>query len=273
MSESAAATRALTFNERLTAVQKATNSLLCVGIDPLPDRIPGGPGALGDFCRNVIEATADQVCAYKPQIAHFSALGAERELEALIRQIRDQAPGIPIILDAKRTDIGSTAERYAVEAFERYGADAVTVSPYTGPEGLAPFLNWHDRGVIILCRTSNAESDWLQCYPAEDPLYLRIARRAQEEWNTHGNVMLVAGATHPADLGRIRQVAPDLALLVPGIGEQAGDVAAVLRHGCRNDGYGMVINSSRSIIYAGDGSPGAVRNAALDFNQRMRELR
>jgi len=232
--------------------------------------------AVDGFCRAIVDATVDKVCAFKPQVAHFSALGCEAVLVDLIRYVHETYPGVPVILDAKRGDIGSTAERYAIEAFERYDADAVTVNPWLGAEGLQPFFDYRDRGTIVLCRTSNADSAWLQLATsgAEHP-YLRIARQAQE-WNVHGNVLLVAGATYPEELGAIRAAAGDsVTLLVPGVGAQGGDLDAVFRQGANQQGYGLVVNSARGIIYASaddDFAQAAEREAQQLINQ-MQGLR
>ncbi len=243
------------FAEQLAAAHAQNQSLLCVGLDPLPESLPPGYQGLDGvarFCHEIVDSVADLVCAFKPQFAHFAALGAERELGELIAYIHTRHPAIPIILDAKRSDMGATAERYAVEVFERYVADAVTVNPYLGPESLRPFLRRADRGVVILCRTSNPESGWLQDYPSEDPLYLRVARAACE-WNTAGNVMLVVGATYPEPLRRVREVVGSMSLLVPGVGSQGGDVAAVVEAGTNRQRAGLVINASRSVTYASTG--------------------
>ena len=232
--------------------------------------------AVDEFCRAIIDATAESVCAFKPQIAHFAALGCETVLVDLISYVHATHPGVPVILDAKRGDIGSTAERYAIEAFERYDADAVTVNPWLGAEGLRPFLAYTDRGTIVLCRTSNADSDWLQNAPeGTNHPYLRIARAAKD-WNSAGNVLLVAGATYPEELGAIRAAAGDgVGLLVPGVGAQGGDLGAVFRQGASADGYGLVVNSSRAIIYAGNGEDFAekARAATADVVAQMRDLR
>jgi len=281
------------FQTALTAAWQRTGAFLCVGLDPLPERLPAHLGkrqdltpmvqpdsdamqrAVDEFCRGIIDATATLVCAYKPQIAHFAALGCEAVLQDLIRYIHTSYPGVPVILDAKRGDIGSTADRYAIEAFERYDADAVTVNPWLGQEGLKPFLSYTDRGTIVLCRTSNADSAWLQTAEAGgDQPYLRIARAAKD-WNTNGNVLLVAGATYPEELGAIRDAAGDaVGLLVPGVGAQGGDLAQVFRQGARRDGFGLVVNSSRSIIYAGAGEDfgEAAGAAAQDLVTEMRQL-
>ena len=257
------------------------SSLLCVGLDPdlnrLPARYRDGANRIEDgmldFCRDIVDATADLVCAFKPQIAYFSALGLEKELEALIRHIHQSHPGVPVILDAKRNDIGATAKLYAREAFERYDADAVTVNPYLGSESVAPFLEFEGRGVIVLCRTSNPDSAWLQRYPDdESPLYLQVARRAAD-WNESGNVMLVAGATYPEELGRIRSAVGDMPLLVPGIGAQGGDLAAVLREGADSRGEGLVINASRAVLYAdAENAASGARAAAEAFRAQIVRL-
>lgn len=252
------------------------DTLLCVGLDPDSDRLPKALAARNDglfaFCAGMVDATADFVCAFKPQIAYFAARGAEAQLTRLIDHIHQAHPGIPVLLDAKRGDIGDTARLYAVEAFERYDADAVTVNPYLGPESIAPYLAYADRGVFLLCRTSNPDSAWLQDHPHDDPAFLRVARAAVD-WNRHGNLMLVAGATYAEDLRRIRQAAGNMPLLVPGIGAQGGDLAAALEAGLDSDGRGMLINVSRSVLYAGDGDPSAAASAARNLRDEIRETR
>lgn len=279
------------FAVALAGAWERTGAFLCVGLDPLPERLPAHllaesaqkqPGsaelsqAVRKFCIGIIDATAELVCAYKPQIAHFAALGCETVLAELINYVHERHPGVPVILDAKRGDIGSTAERYAIEAFERYDADAVTVNPWLGAEGLKPFLDYTDRGIVVLCRTSNPDSAWLQTDPTDtDHPYLRIAREARR-WNTGGNVLLVAGATYPEELGAIRRAAgDDVGLLVPGVGAQGGDLAAVFRQGADSAGYGLVVSSSRAIIYAASGEDFAERagSAAQAVVDEMRELR
>lgn len=237
--------------------------MLCVGLDPdperLPDRMRGSTDAILRFCQAVVDATADLVCAFKPQIACFSALGAEPQLEALIAYIHERHPGIPVILDAKRGDIGVTAARYAQEAFERYDADAVTLNPYLGTDSLSPWLEWSDRGRFLLCRTSNPGGDDLQALPVTpgpglppEPLYAHVARLASERWNEDGQTGLVVGATYPEELARVRARCPAMPLLVPGIGAQGGDIEATVRAGCTAQGAGLLINSSRAILYAGE---------------------
>lgn len=251
--------------------------MLCVGLDPdverMPDHLAPCRARLYQFCRGIVDATADLVCAFKPQIAYFSARGAEDELVRLIGYVHERYPDIPVILDAKRGDIGATARLYAIEAFERYGADAVTVNAYLGQESLAPYLAYPGRGLIVLCRTSNDDSAWLQDYPPEQPVFLRIAGAARQWGN--GNVMLVAGATYAADLKRIRAVAGDIPLLVPGVGAQGGDLEAVLAAGLDSAGWGLVINASRSVLYAGSGGgyADAARDAAKAMRDEIRRLR
>ena len=246
------------FAARLAAAHDHSDSLLCVGLDPDPKRFPPGFSRDGDgvkaFNRLIIDATAEHVCAFKPQIAYFAALGAEAALEDCIATIRDRAPHALVILDAKRGDIGDTAALYAREAFERYDADAVTVNPYLGTDSLEPFLAYEDRATIVLCRTSNVGGGEFQAEPSEAPLYLRVARCAADDWSQRGNVMLVAGATYPAELAEIRRAAPTIPLLVPGVGAQGGDPLAVLAAGLDASGRGVLVNSSRAILYASSGN-------------------
>ena len=246
------------FMQSLQQAWTRNNSLVCVGLDPEPSKFPdhlrGTPDAVFAFCRAVVDATADLVCAFKPQIAHFAALRAEDVLERLIAHIHEAHPGVPVILDAKRGDIGSTAQHYASEAFERYRADAVTLNPYLGRDSIQPFLDRADKGVILLCRTSNpggADFQALDC--GGQPLYLRVAETVARDWNGHGNCALVTGATWPEELGQVRAVVGDMPLLVPGVGAQGGDVAAVVRHGRSAGGTGLMVSSSRAILYAGHG--------------------
>lgn len=232
--------------------------MLCVGLDPDPSRFPADlrdrPEATFEFCRRIVDATADLVCAFKPQIAHFAAIGAEAALEDLCSHIRTHHPEAVLILDAKRGDIGSTAEKYATEAFERYGAQAVTVNPYLGTDSITPYLTSGDRGVFVLCRTSNPGGDDLQnLVVEEEPLYVHVARLVATRWATAGPCGLVVGATYPAELARVREIVGDLPLLVPGVGAQGGDVDAAVAAGCDAHGQGMVINSSRAVLYASSG--------------------
>ena len=266
-----------TFTEQLAASHAARDSLVCVGLDPLPEAMPAGfegpTGAL-EFCRTIVDAVTDLVCAFKPQAAHFAALGAERELAALIQYIHSRYPDVPVILDAKRGDVGATAERYAIELFDRYGADAATVNPYLGPESLRPYLKRSDRGVFVLCHTSNPESGWLQDMPEDDPVFLRVARAASD-WNTHGNVALVVGATYPDQLSRVREVVGEMSVLVPGVGSQGGDVAAAVAAGINKARTGLLINASRSVLYASKGRDfaDAARRAAMELREQINCLR
>jgi len=264
----------MSFMQQLQKAWDTHDSLVCVGLDPDPERFPGAlqndDDAVFTFCAAIVDATADLVCAFKPQIAHFAALGAEDALERLIAHIHDKHPGIPVILDAKRGDIGSTAEHYATEAFDRYRADAVTANPYLGQDSIRPFLDRGDKGVILLCRTSNpggADFQNLDC--DGKPLYLRVAETIAQRWNHHHNCALVTGATYPEELGKVRQLVGDMPLLVPGIGAQGGDIEAVLQHGLSSDGTGLIVSSSRAILYADDGEHYA--DAAREVAQTLRK--
>lgn len=259
----------MTFVDSLKQAWRRNDSLVCVGLDPEPSRFPAHlrekPDAIFEFCRAIVDATADLVCCFKPQIAHFAAHRAEDSLERLIAHIHAQHPGVPVILDAKRGDIGSTAAFYASEAFDRYRADAVTVNPYLGRDALEPFLARADKGVVILCRTSNAGARDLQDLTVgERKLYQHVANIVAHEWNTHKNCALVVGATYPKELSDVRAIVGDMPVLVPGVGAQGGDVEAVVREGSTDDGTGLVISSSRAILYAGSGEDfaDAARSAA-----------
>ena len=243
------------FMTALRAAWQAHDSLLCVGLDPDPARFPpslrDAPDGILRFCTAIVDATADLVCCFKPQIAYFASCRAEGQLEALIDHIHARHPGLPVILDAKRGDIGSTATHYAREAFERYGADAVTVNPYMGHDSVEPYLEWDDKGVILLCRTSNPGGADLQALDVGgEALFERVARLASTEWNGSGNCALVVGATWPRELARVRALAPSIPLLVPGIGAQGGDIDATVAAGAAADGCGLMLNSSRAILYA-----------------------
>ena len=268
------------FIEKIRERWRSVNSLLCVGLDPdiekLPEHLKKSDHPILEFNRLIVDSTYDLVCAYKPQIAHFSASGAEYELEMTIEYIHANYPDIPVILDAKRGDIGSTAEMYAIEAFDRYKADAVTVNPYLGGDTLGPFLRRKDKGVIMLCRTSNPGAADIQDIESNgEKLYRIIARRASLEWNYNNNLMLVVGATYPEELKEIRLIAGDIPFLVPGIGAQGGDVEKAVKNGITREKTGMVINSSRGIIYAGSGKDftGDVRNAALQLRDTINRYR
>jgi orotidine-5'-phosphate decarboxylase len=247
------------FVQRLERAWAAGDTLLCVGLDPDPARLPkhlaGSKHPLFEFGRAIVDATADLVCAFKPQIAYYAAARAEDQLEMTIAHIRRQHPAIPVILDAKRGDIGSTAEMYAREAFERYQADAVTVNPYLGLDALAPFLTHADKGVIVLCRTSNPGAREVQDIESNGrKLYQIIAEKAARDWNANGNVLLVVGATYPEELARIRAIVGDMPILVPGVGAQGGDLTAVVANGVTAVGTGLVISASRAVLYAGGGT-------------------
>jgi orotidine-5'-phosphate decarboxylase len=245
----------MNFMQALQQRWRQANTLVCVGLDPEPAKFPahlrGRPDAVFEFCRAIVDATAESACAYKPQIAHFAALAAEDALQRLIAHVHAVHPGVPVILDSKRGDIGSTAQNYAIEAFDRYGADAVTINPYLGRDSAQPFLDRADKGVVILCRTSNPGSGEFQDLLADGrPLYQHVAQRVAHEWNSTGNCLLVVGATWPAELAQVRALVGDLPFLVPGVGAQGGDVEAVVKNGAIADGTGLAISSSRAILYA-----------------------
>jgi orotidine-5'-phosphate decarboxylase len=264
------------FAARLARAQRTTGSLVCVGLDPdpakLPDDLVGPP--LFAFNRRIVDATAAIAAAYKPQIAFYSALGAEDQLAASIRYIRERAPAALIILDAKRNDIGNTAEAYAREAFDRYGADAVTVNPYMGEDSVRPFLARPECGAVLLCRTSNPGAKDFQDLQIDGlPLYRRVAERAANHWNGHRNLMLLVGATYPRDMADLRRAHPDVPFLVPGIGAQGGDLEATLAAGLDARGAGLLISASRSLIYAGGGTSVAIGAAAADLHTAINRQR
>jgi len=251
----------MTFIEMLQGAQQRNGSMLCVGLDPEPTRFPLGmtsnTARIYDFCARIVDATGDLVCAFKPQIAYFAAHRAEDQLEQLMRHLRANFPHVPVILDAKRGDIGSTAEQYAREAFERYGADAVTLSPFMGFDSVQPYLKYPEKGAFLLCRTSNPGGDDLQnqrlaTVTGQPLLYEHVARLANDAWNLNGQLGLVVGATYPNEIERVRDIAPTLPLLIPGVGAQGGDALATVRAGWRAKGP-IVVNSSRSILYASSG--------------------
>lgn len=268
----------MTFIEQLQA-RWHDGTQLCVGLDPFRDRFPAAlqsqERAIEQFNKAIVDATADLVCAFKPQFAHHAAEAAEDQLKASIAYIKQQYPQVPVILDAKRGDIGSTAAMYAREAFEHYGADAVTVNPYMGADTVLPFAEHQDKGVIVLCRTSNpSAADFQDRLIDGEPLYIHVARQAQQVWNRYGNLCLVVGATAPEEMARIRAAAPDLPLLVPGIGAQGGDLEGTLRYGQTSPGRGLMINASRSVIYASDGDDfaSAARHEAISLRDRIQAL-
>jgi orotidine-5'-phosphate decarboxylase len=278
----------MTFLEMLSAAERQNNSMLCVGLDPEPSKFPGAlkgdSNKIYDFCAAIVEATADLVNSFKPQIAYFAAHRAEDQLEKLMAHMRRVAPQVPVILDAKRGDIGSTAEQYAKEAFERYGADAVTLSPFMGWDSIEPYLKYHGKGAFLLCRTSNPGGDDLQAQrlasiAGEPLLYEHIARQAQGPWNLNGQLGLVVGATYPAEIERVRAVAPTLPLLIPGVGAQGGDAAATVKAGWRGEGgkttAPIIVNSSRAVLYASSGADyrEAARRAALATRDTLQAAR
>ena len=280
----------MSFYQRLNAAWDRSGSMLCVGLDPDISRFPtsmrGSVDAIEDFCKAIVDATGDLVCAFKPQIAYFAAVGAEKQLENICEYIRAKFPDVVLILDAKRGDIGDTAALYAREAFSRYGADAVTVNPYLGTDSLEPFLATPGKGTIVLCRTSNSGSSEFQSLEVDgEPLYLRVARTAAAKWRSIGECALVVGATYPEELARVRAIVADMPILVPGIGAQGGDINTVVRVGSTTPAAdsphsstvsqsgntpttsrrGLIINSSRAILYASDGAnfATAARDAAF----------
>jgi len=269
------------FLDTLKQAWRRNDSLVCVGLDPEPARFPAtlrdDPDAVFTFCRAIVDATADLVCAFKPQIAHFAALRAEDALQRLIAHIHQAHPGVPVILDAKRGDVGSTAQHYAAEAFDRYGADAVTVNPYLGRDSVQPFLDRADKGVIILCRTSNPGARDLQDLIVDGgrTLYQHVAETVARAWNANGNCALVVGATYPEELADVRRRVGDLPLLVPGVGAQGGDVEAAVKSGRTADGTGLMISSSRAILYAGKDADfaTAARAAANDLREAINRCR
>lgn len=269
----------MTFLDQLHQAERQNRSLLCVGLDPDPGKFPdhfkadaaGNARHIYDFCAAIVDATADLALAFKPQIAYFAAHRAEDQLEQLIRHIRRAAPQVPVILDAKRGDIGSTAEQYAKEAFERYGADAVTLSPFMGFDSVQPYLKYHGKGAFLLCRTSNPGGDDLQnqrlaSVEGQPLMYEHIAKLAQGPWNSNGQLGLVVGATYPAEIERVRSLAPTLPLLIPGVGAQGGDAVATIKAGYRqsqgNTTGAVIVSSSRAILYASSGN---------DFAQAARQ--
>ena len=264
------------FHGLLAQATSQNDSRVCVGLDPEIDRFPihlrSRRDAIFAFNRAIVDATADLVCAYKPQIAHYAAVGAEDALRETIRYIRERAPGVPVILDSKRGDIGSTAEKYAKEAFERYEADAVTINPYLGRDSAEPFLQYADKGIVILCRTSNAGAREFQDLVVDGrKLYQIVAESVAREWNSRGNCLLVVGATYPEELADIRARTGEMTFLVPGVGAQGGDVEKAVLSGRTAAGAGLVINSSRGIIYAGAGEDfaAAARRATLELRNAI----
>jgi orotidine-5'-phosphate decarboxylase len=273
----------MNFLDMLRNAERQNGSMLCVGLDPEPAKFPGtlkgDASKIYDFCAAIVDATADLVSAFKPQIAYFAAHRAEDQLERLMAHMRRAAPAVPIILDAKRGDIGSTAEQYAKEAFERYGADAVTLSPFMGFDTIQPYLKYHGKGAFLLCRTSNPGGDDFQnqrlsSVAGEPRLYEHIAQLAQGPWNLNGQLGLVVGATYPAEIERVRALAPTLPLLIPGVGAQGGDALATVKAGWRDNGP-IIVNSSRAILYASNGADfvQAARQEALQTRAVLQAAR
>jgi orotidine-5'-phosphate decarboxylase len=249
------------FTLDLASAWQRNDSLLCVGLDPEIERFPrqvaAAPSPIFHFNKAIIDATHDLVCAYKPQFAHYAAYEAEDQLERTIEYVHRTYPGIPVILDGKRGDVGNTAERYASEAFERYGADAVTVNPYLGGDSLEPFLKHADKGVFILCRTSNPGARDLQDLEVGGRrLYHAVAELAAQRWNGRGNCGLVVGATYPRELAEVRRIVGDMPLLLPGVGAQGADVAQAVEAGQTASGAGLLVSSSRAILYGSAPAPG-----------------
>ncbi len=253
----------MTFTELLKQSWQRSESLLCVGLDPDSTRYPPSiaqrPDRVFEFCKAIVDATAPHACAFKPQIAYFSAQAQETTLVRLIQYIHAAYPGIPVILDAKRGDIGATAAQYAQEAFVRYGADALTVNPYMGADSIDPYLAFDTKGIILLCRTSNPGGSDLQNLVVNPsgkkatPLFQHVAKLASQQWNRTGQLALVIGATFAQELGQVRSIVGDMPLLVPGIGAQGGDLDSTVNHGLDSNLTGMMISSSRAILYASSG--------------------
>ena len=278
----------MTFLEQLQEAERRNQSMLCVGLDPepskFPDHLKGDASKIYDFCAAIVDATADLVISFKPQIAYFHAHRAEDQLEKLMQHMRATAPHVPVILDAKRGDIGSTAAQYAIEAFERYGADAVTLSPFMGFDSVQPYLAYHGKGAFLLCRTSNPGGDDFQAQrlssvAGEPLLYEHIAKLAQGEWNTNGQLGLVVGATYPAEIERVRQVAPHVPLLIPGVGAQGGDAVATVKAGWKQQNgqttAPIIVNSSRAVLYASSGADfaAAARQVAMQTRDVLQAAR
>ncbi|MDM0019857.1 orotidine-5'-phosphate decarboxylase [Variovorax saccharolyticus] len=273
----------MTFLDKLRAAERQNGSLLCVGLDPEPTKFPaslkGDASRIYDFCARIVDATADLAIAFKPQIAYFAAHRAEDQLEQLMEHMRRNAPHVPTILDAKRGDIGSTAEQYAREAFERYGADAVTLSPFMGFDSVEPYLRHQGKGAFLLCRTSNPggadlQGQRLAGIEGEPFLYEHVAKLAQGPWNLNGQLGLVVGATYPAEIERVRTLAPTVPLLIPGVGAQGGDAVATVRAGWRPDAP-IIVNSSRAICYAsaGEDFAEAARREAIRTRDALQAAR
>ena len=275
----------MTFTDQLAHAERTNGSMLCIGLDPDPSKFPapwtGDARRIFDFCAAIVDATKDLVIAFKPQIAYFAAHRAEEPLERLIAHIHAAAPDVPVILDAKRGDMGSTAEQYAREVFERYRADAVTLSPFMGFDSIEPYLRHEGKGAFLLCRTSNPGSADVQARRLADgdTVYERIARLAAGDWNRNGQLALVVGATYPAEIARVRELVPTLPLLIPGLGAQGGDAQATVRAGWRGTPQRstgpIIVSSSRAILDAGGDAQfaAAARRTALAARHELNAAR
>jgi orotidine-5'-phosphate decarboxylase len=267
----------MNFVEKLQKATRKNRSLVCVGLDPDPKHMPENINVY-DFNKAIIEATSDLVCAYKPNLAFYEAMGDEG-MEALKRTVKCIPSDIVIIGDAKRGDIGNTSKAYAKALYDIYGFDAATVNPYLGSDAVEPFLEYQDKGIIILCRTSNAGAKDFQSLRCETPqgprpLYEIVADKARE-WNTRGNIGLVVGATYPEELKTLRRQHPEMPFLIPGIGAQGGDVATTIQNGVSSSGEKAIINSSRQIIFASKGKDfaEAARKAAMTLRDEINKNR
>jgi len=270
----------MNFIQKLEQCWQSSNSLLCVGLDPnwekIPEHVRQQPEPIFEFCKAIIDATHDLVCAYKPQIAYFAGLSAEDQLEKTLNYLRATYPHIPIILDSKRGDIGSTASMYAKEAFERFKADAVTVNPYMGHDSAKPFLDYADKGTILLCRTSNPGAKDIQDLEIDgQPIYEKVAQMISQNWNTNNNCCIVVGATWPEQMKKLRSICGDMPFLVPGVGAQGGDVQALVKAGQTANGKGLMINSSRAVLYASSATDFAkeARRVALETRDEINRYR
>lgn len=270
----------MSFNEQIDKLCVKSKTFLCVGLDSelskIPDFLKKEKDSLFLFNKEIIDATADLVCSYKPQFAYYAAQKAEDQLEKTIHYIKTQYPEVQVILDSKRGDIDATASQYAKESFDRYQADAVTINPYMGFDTVKPFAEYKNKGVYILCKTSNPSSHDFQNLKIENGSYLyqHVAQKTAQEWNKNKNLGLVVGATYPEEMKAIRALSEELSFLVPGVGAQGGDLAKVLTSGLNQKGLGLVINSSRGIIYAGQGQDfqQKARLAAESMVQEMRKF-
>lgn len=273
----------MTFLEKLEAAIAKNNSLLCIGPDPDMDKLPAPlketDSAYFVFNKAIIDATADLVCAFKPNSAFYEAQGSNgiEELKLTCDYITENYPEIPIILDFKRGDIGNTNDKYAEFAFDYLGVDAITIQPYFGQDAVQPFLDRKDKGIIVMCKNSNPGSGEFQDLEVNGKkLYLQVAENVATKWNTNDNCLLVVGATFPAEIAEVRKVVGDnMTLLVPGIGAQGGDIEASLKAGLNSTGRGMIISTSRAVIYASDGEDYAdfARAKAIELNNEINQYR